>query len=79
MRLQSFPGMFRVRSKLHIVPSIFLFIELLNIRPEFEGAFMDFHASLVSLFVMTFLACVATLQLPLCLHALLWLYHKIYA
>ena len=53
--------MFRVLFKLRIVPSAFLYIGLLNARPEIEAEFVDFHAGPMNIFVVTLLACVATL------------------
>ena len=63
--------MFRVRSSLCIVPSPFLFIRLLNAGLEFDAEFVDFHAGPMSLFVTTLFVYVVTLQLHMCLQALL--------
>ena len=55
---------------MHIVPSSFLFIGLLNAGPEFEAQFVDFHTGLASVFVATLFVYVASFHLHLCVFRL---------
>ena len=70
--------MFRVRSKLGIVPSTFLFIGLLNDGPEFEAEFVDFYACPVMSLSRQCLSMSRHFSSLMCLEALLWLCRNIF-